>query len=263
MIRKHALLFLLTTISMPLSAKSSSDYGMANSKSHKKGKVKIKAEPASVSQSESPEIQRLLDGNKKFRTKFLGKHQELFDELVQEGQRPQIMIISCSDSRVDPARVFNRKPGLFFGVRNIANLVPPYQSASSHDGVSAALEYGIKVLKVKHVIIFGHTHCGGINTLTEHGHNLAQTGLPLVAQWLTMAQPAYDLLMKQHANLPLQERITLCERYTLMNSLKNLQSFPWIKELVQKGMLTLHAWYFDLDTGWVCQYDQAHDQWVF
>src|SRR3989442_1053939 len=110
-------------------------------------------------------IKKLIDGNKEFKEKFFNKENTVFYELAQFGQRPKIMIVACSDSRVDPAMIFNCQPGELFVIRNVANLVPPCEIADENEhyhGVSAAIEFGTLFLEVQHIIILGHTQCGGI-----------------------------------------------------------------------------------------------------
>lgn len=209
------------------------------------------------------EIKQLIDGNKKFRTKYFGENRALFDELVLQGQRPKIMIIACSDSRVDPAMVFNCQPGQLFVVRNIANLVPPCENNDSYHGTSAALEFGITFLEVEHIIMFGHTQCGGIRALVESDQAVVdKKHHGFIAKWMEIARPAYDKVIVDHSNASVQDQATLCMQYALINSLKNLQTFPWIQNRVQSGKLSLHAWYFDLSMGGIHQYDQDNDRWI-
>ncbi len=209
------------------------------------------------------EIKQLIDGNKKFRTKYFGENRALFDELVLQGQRPKIMIIACSDSRVDPAMVFNCQPGQLFVVRNIANLIPPCENNDTYHGTSAALEFGITFLEVDHVIMFGHTQCGGIRALVESDQAVVdKNNHGFIAKWMEIARPAYDKVIATHSDASVQDKATVCMQYALINSLNNLKSFPWIKDRVQSGKLSLHAWYFDLSIGGIHQYDQQQDSWI-
>jgi carbonic anhydrase len=210
------------------------------------------------------EIKKLIDGNTQFREKFFTTDSTLFDALVLHGQKPKIMVVACSDSRVDPAVIFNSQPGELFVIRNIANLVPPCEdNDTSYHGTSAALEFGTCFLEISHIIILGHTQCGGIQTLLEatptvlhkHPHSF-------IAKWMDLARPAYDKVITEHGQTPLQEQVTLCEQYALINSLHNLHSFAWIAERVNKGSLTVHAWYFDVATGNLNMYDQTKKHWI-
>ncbi len=164
------------------------------------------------------------------------------------GQRPKVLMIACSDSRVDPAIVMDCQPGDLFVIRNVANLVPPYEDDGSYHGTSAALQFGICSLEIHHVILFGHTQCGGIQALLEQTpETCAQKGF--IAKWMELAKPAYEAVSEYHSHKSLIEKMTLCGQYSLINSLRNLETFPWIKERVEKGTLFLHAWNFDIERG--------------
>ncbi len=212
----------------------------------------------------SQEIKQLIEGNKEFRKNFFSPKNTLFDELVEHGQKPKTMIVSCSDSRVDPAIIFNCDPGELFVVRNIANLIPPCEmNDNTYHGVSAALEFGVCILKVQQIIILGHTYCGGIKTLLETGSNLHENPHRFIAKWMEIALPAYEKTMAKYDHASFQEKSLMCERYALINSLHNVQTFPWIKERVSSGALSLHAWYFDLATGRIHRYNPEEERWVF
>jgi Carbonic anhydrase len=204
------------------------------------------------------EIKQLIEGNKKFRKKFFGEDRTLFDKLILQGQRPKIMVVACSDARVDPAMIFNCQPGQLFVVRNIANLIPPCETSDVYHGTSAALEFGTCFLEVDHIIIFGHTECGGIRALLEGDRVLQSNEKSFIAKWMEIARPACDKVIKEHAHASFQEQAVLCGQYALINSLQNVMSFPWIQERVNSGKLSVHAWSFDLATGGIYQYDQRN-----
>ena len=207
----------------------------------------------------SPEIKKLIEGNKLFRKNF---NTALFNELVEQGQKPKIMIIACSDSRVDPTRVFNCQPGDLFVIRSVANLVPPCEDNTAYHGTSAALEFGINFLEVEHIIIFGHTKCGGIQALFENISNVWNNKkYNFIAKWMDIARPAYDKVISEHGNASFEEKVVLCEQYALINSLHNLHSFPWVQERINQGTLSIYAWYLDLATGVVRMYDQENQCW--
>jgi len=209
------------------------------------------------------EIQELIDGNVTFRKKFFNGDSSLFDELVLHGQKPKTLIIACSDSRVDPAVIFNCQPGELFVIRNIANLIPPCEdNDTSYHGTSAALEFGTCFLEVEHIIILGHTHCGGIRALLE-SVTVVVNAKPhsFIAKWMELARPASDRVLKEYSHLPIEDQVTLCEQYALVHSLQNLKSFPWVQERINNKQLTVHAWYFDLKTGAIHIYDQQKNIW--
>lgn len=194
------------------------------------------------------EIEALIQGYERFRKKYFKSPSSTFEDLVRLGQRPKILMIACSDSRVDPAIVMKCQPGDLFVIRNVANLVPPYEDDQSYHGTSAALQFGVCSLGIRHVILFGHTRCGGIQSLLEQTPEACeQRGF--VAKWMELAKPAYDTVFKHHSQETFQKKATLCGQFSLMNSLKNLETFPWIRERVKKGRVFLHAWNFDLEKG--------------
>ncbi len=194
------------------------------------------------------DIDALLEGYQKFREHYYGESSLLFEDLVRRGQRPKVLMVACSDSRVDPALVLNSQPGDLFVVRNVANLIPPFEDDQAYHGTSAALEFGICVLGIRHVILFGHTQCGGIQSLLESSPR-ATPQKSFITKWMELARPAHQAVLDFHSECPLEERTTLCGQYSLINSLQNLLTFPWISEKVQQGSLFLHAWNFDLSKG--------------
>jgi carbonic anhydrase len=199
-------------------------------------------------------IESLVQGYEKFRKKYYGQDTSEFDELVRSGQKPEILMIACCDSRVDPAIVTNCRPGDLFVIRNVANLVPPYEDDNTYHGTSAALEFGITGLGIQHIIVFGHTECGGIKALVEN-QNDVRSGKGFISKWMELAKPAYDQVMEFHGATHVEEQAHLCGQYSLINSYKNLFTFPWIKERVDAGTLYVHAWYFDLHSGNIFCFD--------
>lgn len=208
------------------------------------------------------EIKKLIEGNKVFRKKFFDKDTTLFNELVVHGQKPKILVVACADSRVDPAMIFNCQPGELFVIRNVANLVPPCEGGDTYHGTSAALEFGICFLEIKHIIVFGHTQCGGIQSLLENAGNvLDKKSYNFIAKWMDIARPAYDRVVAEYGHASFEDKTILCEQYALLNSLANLQSFPWIQERIRSNRLVVHAWYFSLATGIIHRYDQDKKSW--
>lgn len=200
----------------------------------------------------------LIEGYQKFRELHFEEGDTFYANLVRQGQRPKALIIACSDSRVDPALVMNCQPGDVFVVRNVANIVPPYEDDHHYHGTSAALEFGVTVLGINNVILFGHTMCGGIQSLFDHSYDGRGEGSFLV-KWMSLAQPAHDLVEAHHAHEPMDDRVTLCGEYSLVNSLKNLRTFPWIQEKITEGSLRIHAWNFNMSNGVIEAYDEVSD----
>ncbi|MFG1346422.1 carbonic anhydrase [Xanthobacter autotrophicus DSM 431] len=186
----------------------------------------------------------LVSGYKRFREVSWPERKQVFEQLASRGQQPHTLIIACSDSRVDPQMIFDAGPGEMFVVRNVANLVPPYQPDPSYHGTSAAIEFAVRVLKVNQVVVMGHAQCGGIHALLEGAPPGAED---FVANWMKIAEPAR--LMAEDANLSPSERQRFCEQCCVKLSLSNLASFPWVAERVSAGQLALRGAYFGVATG--------------
>lgn len=202
---------------------------------------------------------RFAEGIRQFRQTEYRGDRELMQQL-QQGQKPELLLVGCCDSRVDFSLLAGVHPGEVFTVRNIANLVPPYDyGGGTGQGVRAAIEYGVKMLQVSHIVVFGHAQCGGIKAAIDTAAGDAPAS-DFIGSWLVLAQDACcqettDSNGKLH-QLPaaaLKEYSYLVERASVLNSLANLRGYPWVVERVAAGTLTLHGWWFDLQTGdlWV------------
>ncbi|WP_353858936.1 carbonic anhydrase [Azospirillum formosense] len=204
-------------------------------------------------------IRQLLAGMKGFRARYYERRPDSMRQLVEQGQKPKILMIGCSDSRVDPALLTEAEPGEMFVVRNVANLVPPYQPDGSYHGTSAAIEYAVRVLQVSHVIVLGHALCGGIQGLIR-----LRKGEPdqndFVSPWVSIASAALDPYIppasgdtddeRRKAEFErLQQKPDVIERAAVRTSVDNLMTFPFVRERVEAGTLELHGWWFDLDSG--------------
>lgn len=186
---------------------------------------------------------QLFEGYQRFLSGYLASHREELSELAK-GQSPTVAIVSCCDSRVDPSVIFDTALGDIFVIRNVANLVPPFEPGGNYHGTSAALEFAVTKLKVKHIVILGHARCGGINTL------LSEEGTPqgdFIGRWMSIARQAMERVQKDRLNA--EEIAAACEKESALLSLENLLTFPWISDRVQQGQLTVHAWYYDLENG--------------
>lgn len=166
---------------------------------------------------------------------------------MANGQSPKALVIACSDSRVDPAILLGAKPGELFVVRNVANLVPPYDNDSKHHATSSALEFAVTSLGVKDIIVLGHSHCGGINALMARKEGDQKRGF--ITDWMDIAKPAKEKVLSLYPNLSSMEKDQHCEKESLLISLDNLKTFPWIQTQLEKDELNLHAWYFNMNTG--------------
>ena len=188
----------------------------------------------------------MLEGYGVFRKKYTVGDNAVMRYLADSGRKPQVMIVSCCDSRVDPALILQCNPGDLFVVRNVANIIPPYQKDEVLHGTSAALEFGICLLNIKHLILLGHSQCGGINALLN-SQNLLQNDF--ITKWVSSIKVAGSKVSNpdEYAKLG------------LTRSYKNCLTFPWIKEKVDTQELTIHRWFFDIKTGQIFTYSENYD----
>jgi len=194
-------------------------------------------------------IDKLVAGFQHFRRERFERKDTYYQALVREGQHPRVLFLGCSDSRVDPAIVFGTEPGDLFIIRNVANIVPPYEINAGQHGVSAAIEYAVNVLKVEHIIINGHSQCGGIRALCERPEDAHISSPHLVGRWLALAKPAYDKARADYPDADLNRLAHECEKDSVIDSIANLMTFPMVRERVEAGNLQLHGWYFDMARG--------------
>jgi carbonic anhydrase len=164
------------------------------------------------------------------------------------------MVIGCCDSRVSPEVIFDARPGELFVVRNIANLVPPYSPDSQRHGVSAALEYGVQALKVRHIVVLGHAQCGGVRAFAEDAAPLSPGDF--IGHWMSLLEPAAAALGPRK-DMSLADYLTRLEQASLTQTLANLLTFPYVRGGAESGSLTLHAAYFGVATGTLSVLDQT------
>ena len=189
-------------------------------------------------------MERLIEGYRRFRAKAWREHRDLFEALASRGQSPRALVIACSDSRIDPQMIFSAAPGELFVIRNVANLVPPYAPDADYHGTSAAIEFAVRALAVRDVIVLGHADCGGVRALLDGSP--APVG-DFVDPWMAIAAPARERALAREATGAERQRI--CEHEAAKISLANLMTFPWLRERVESGALALHGCWFDLETG--------------
>lgn len=202
-------------------------------------------------------LERLLKGFADFRLGYYREHLDLFDKLATEGQSPRILFIGCSDARVDPGILTQTKPGDIFTVRNVAALVPPAQPDGRHHGTSAAIEFAVRGLSVEHIVVLGHALCGGIAALVDGDKNDAYAHYDYLATWMRVARDVRDVVVDGMAGRPRDEVARAVEQASVLCSVKNLMTFPWLAEKVAAGTLVLHAWWFNLTEGQLYAFDPA------
>lgn len=186
--------------------------------------------------SQTP-IDRLVAGFRGFHALYYEQRPERITDLVERGQKPKVLMIACSDSRVDPAIVTNAEPGELFIVRNVANLVPPYMPDGNYHGTSAALEFAVRDLKVEHIVVLGHSRCGGIRALMDASAG-EESQREFIGPWVSICHCAGGKTDSDEV-----------ERGAIKGSLNNLMTFPWVRERVEAGNLSLHGWWFKIETG--------------
>src|SRR5262245_23808301 len=190
--------------------------------------------------------QRLIEGYAAFQSGRLPAEQSRYRDLAERGQSPEIMVIGCCDSRVSPEVIFDARPGELFVVRNVANLVPPYAPDGTYHGVSAALEFAVGALHVKHIVVLGHAHCGGVRAFAEDREPLSPGDF--IGKWVSLSAPAAGQ-RGPRGGTPRSEHLMWLEQASIANTLDNLLTFPRLRGLIECGHVTLHGAYFGVATG--------------
>ena len=188
-------------------------------------------------------MKKLLEGYERFRSKGWPEQRTVLESLARDGQSPDSLVVTCVDSRVDPAMIFDAPPGAMLTIRNVANLVPPYAPDAAYHGTSAAVEFGVRVLEVKHVIVLGHGLCGGVKSLLESKPDDAHE---FISAWMSIAEPARQLALQSGGAA---SRQLCCEHEVIKVSIANLMTFPWVADRVRDGKLKLHGAWFDIANG--------------
>jgi len=189
---------------------------------------------------------QLIDGYRAFLVSRLRHEQDRYRRLAESGQRPQIMVIGCCDSRVSPEVIFDAGPGELFVVRNVANIVPPYAPDGQAHGVSAALEFGVGALKVKHIVVLGHAQCGGVKAYVEEHEPLSPGDF--IGNWMKLMAPAMAMVGPSDG-VSRAGYLTRLEQANIVNSLDNLMTFPRLAKLIERGDVAVHGAYFGVATG--------------
>jgi carbonic anhydrase len=194
------------------------------------------------------DISELVDGYRRFLDGRYPEEAALYRSLAERGQSPKVMIIACCDSRADPAAIFNAGPGQLFIVRNVANLVPPFEPHGDYHGTSAALEFAVTGLQVETILVMGHARCGGIQALLEGAYEKnAEHGF--IGRWMSILRSARSDVMKQSAGESEADKQRALEHAGVRQSLENLLTFPFVRERVTDGRLRLRGAYFGIADG--------------
>ncbi|MGV7207211.1 carbonic anhydrase [Oxalobacteraceae bacterium A2-2] len=204
------------------------------------------------------DIEKFIRGFSRFQQQYFSEGRNVYDSL-RGGQRPATLLIGCCDSRVDPALLTGSDPGDIFMVRNIANLVPPCTPDASA-GVSSAIEFAVCELEVARVIVLGHARCGGIRALMAPRAAARETDF--VGKWMRIAEPVAQRVRRELARRASSEQHHACELASILLSLDNLLTYPWLKRRVDEGKLKLHGWYFDMERGALLAYSPRQQQFL-
>ncbi len=201
---------------------------------------------------------QLVDGYQSWKKDGFERQSARYSDLAENGQNPSAMVISCCDSRVQATEIFGTQSGEFFLHRNVANLVPPYAPNSDFHGTSAAVEYAVKALKVKHMIVLGHSQCGGVQAcydMCTHGVAAEQSDFEFIGHWLEMLRPAYERVGASEET----SRVVEMGQQGVLGSLENLMSFPFVADAVASGALNLHGLWHDIGSGNLFAYNSGTD----
>lgn len=201
-------------------------------------------------------IKRLIAGLNEFHDNYFIRHREFFEHL-SHGQTPDVLLITCSDSRIDPNLITQTEPGELFVIRNIGNIIPPYGTPNGGEG--AGIEYAVQALDIKDVVVCGHSDCGAMKGLLQIG-NLAHQ-MPLVYDWLRhYGEPTRRLVLDNYKDYPSDKLLKIAIEQNVLTQIENLETYPVIRSRLHSGQLTLHAWIYEIETGEVFAYDASIGQ---
>ncbi|WP_018151846.1 carbonic anhydrase [Leeia oryzae] len=199
------------------------------------------------------DLERFVEGFRNFQQQYFAEAGSVFETLAK-GQQPKTLLIGCCDSRVDPALLTQCAPGEMFVVRNVANLVPVCEVGTHNQGVSAGIQFAVCDLEVERIIILGHAHCGGIRALMN-GRGSNPKPEDYIGRWMKIAEPARQKVLTELHGKSEDIQRRAAELASILVSLDNLLTFPWIKSRVDEGKLSLHGWYFDIEQGALLAFD--------
>ncbi len=200
-------------------------------------------------------MEKLYKGIRNFQESHFRKEEEFFKRL-SGGQAPEVLFITCADSRIDPNLVTQSKPGDLFIVRNVGNIIPPYDAIKDKNSVAAAVEFAVLILRVKDIIICGHSNCGAIDALYKDESDLKD--MPHLRDWLNLALPLRDAVMQHYKDTPeVRQRIT--EEENVLLQLHNIQTYSFVRRALEEGLLHLHGWYYNIGTGSIYAYKPSEE----
>ena len=199
-------------------------------------------------------MQEFIEGYQEFKDVEIQNYKDLFKELVEHGQKPKALFIGCSDSRVVPTLITNSLPGELFVVRNIGNLVAPFEPDNAYHATAAAIEYATDVLEVENIIVCGHSDCGAMKALFKETKK-TETNIHTI-KWLSLAKPAKEYVLNHIPNGTKSEILRYTTKVSIVMQLKNLLTYPSVKQRVEEKKLFLHGWHYDIESGEILYYSK-------
>src|SRR3989338_3849683 len=191
-------------------------------------------------------MEKLYKGIHEFRESYFIKEEDFFKRL-SKSQKPEVLFITCSDSRVDPNLVTQSKPGELFIVRNVGNIIPPYDAIKDKNSVAAAIEFAVLGLKVTDIIVCGHSNCGAMQALYKD--KMEFNNMPHLKDWLKIAKPVINAVNTFYSASSTKARLRITEEENVLFQIKNIQTYPFVDQLLKEGTLHLHGWYYEIKTG--------------
>lgn len=201
-------------------------------------------------------MERLYKGIHKFQVTHFRKEEEFFKRL-SIGQTPEVMFITCADSRVDPNLVTQSRPGELFILRNVGNIIPPYNAIRDKNSVAAAIEFAVLGLKVSDIIVCGHSNCGAMEML--HQNDAAFIDMPHLREWVRLAEPVRRIVERHYPKLKPELKSIITEKENILVQLGNIETYPFVEKALAEGRLRLHGWYYDIGTGRISAYNPETD----
>ncbi|MDX2096567.1 MAG: carbonic anhydrase [Leptolyngbyaceae cyanobacterium bins.59] len=202
-------------------------------------------------------IKKLIKGLREFQSGHFSKYQDLFEQLAH-GQKPKVLFITCSDSRIDPNLITQAAVGELFVIRNAGNIIPPFGAANGGEG--AAVEYAVHALGIQHIIVCGHSHCGAMKGLLKVSS--LEEEMPLVYNWLKHAEATRRLIRENYYDQDGEELLDVTTAENVLTQIENLRTYPVIHSRLHRGEIFLHAWLYHIETGEVLAYDALHHEYV-
>jgi carbonic anhydrase len=200
-------------------------------------------------------MEKLYRGVHAFRESYFAREEDFFKGL-SHGQSPEVLFITCADSRIDPNLVTQSRPGDLFIVRNVGNIIPPYDAIKDKNSVVAAIEFAVLALKVKDIIC-GHSSCGAMEALYKDEKDFSN--MPHLRDWLKIAAPVKEVVNLHYPDHKGESRKRITEKENILAQLNNIQTYPFVAEALNEGILHLHGWYYDIGTGEVYSYDPVRN----